>query len=445
MKRFSLLVLVAACASTTPERTSTTSAALDTVATFGSNPAGLTMLRYVPQGMPQNAPLVVALHGCTQPATTFATSGLDELADRFKFYVVYAQQNTANNPVSCFDWWGAYNNPVDKTNITRGKGENLSIKQMVDKMKADYSIDAHRVFVVGFSSGAAMAAVMLATWPDVFAAGAIDAGVAYDCPSTTNSDVWQCMSPGKTLAASDWGTRVKNAYPGYAGPYPRVTIWQGTQDTTVATANTGELVKQWTNVHGISATPTQTDMIDGYPRQTFAANGVVKVESWAITGMAHGVAIDPAHGCGTASQYLIDKQICSARHMIDFFGITTAPLDDAGADAIADAAGDTGATDGAIGADAGPDGSPADASAYDASAHDASADGSVHADGGAGSDGGASVGADGGGDASSGSGFAGCSAARATRSVSPRAGSALLALIVTAFLARRARRLRRES
>jgi poly(hydroxyalkanoate) depolymerase family esterase len=432
MKRFAFLVLVSACASTAPERTSTSSAALDTVASFGSNPAGLTMLRYVPQAMPQRAPLVVALHGCTQPATTFATTGLDELADRFKFYVVYAQQNSANNPVSCFDWWGAYNNPVDKTNITRGQGENLSIKQMVDKMKADYSIDASRVFVIGFSSGGAMATVMLAAWPDVFAAGAIDAGVAYDCPSTTNSDVWQCMSPGKTLAASDWGTRVKNAYPGYTGAYPRVTIWQGTQDTTVATANQGELIKQWTNVHGISATPTQTDMIDGYPRQTFASNGVVKVESWAITGMPHGFAIDPSHSCGTASQYLIDKQICSARHMIDFFGITTAPIDDAGTDAIAsDAAGDA-AIEG--GADAS---TMHDASATtDSGAH---SDASGTHDSGGSDGGGASVSSDAG-DASQGSGFAGCSVSRA-----PRPGSALLALIVTAFLARRARRLRRES
>src|SRR6202023_2917072 len=109
------------------------------------------------------------------------------------------------------------------------------------------------------------------------------------------------------LAASDWSQRVKAAYPGYGGRYPRVTIWQGTQDTTVATANQQELIKQWTDVHGVSATPTQTDMVDGYPHSTFVdASHVVQVESYAITGMPHGFAIDPAHGCGTASQYLID-------------------------------------------------------------------------------------------------------------------------------------------
>ncbi len=324
---------LAACGDAPLEReeVESTSAALDTVTGFGTNPGNLTMLRHAPTGMPTNAPVVVALHGCTQTSAALSNIGLDALADKYKFYVVYPQQNTANNPVSCFDWWGAYNNPSDKANITRGKGENLSIKQMVDKTIADYSVDRSRVYVIGFSAGAAMASVLLAAWPDVFAAGAIDAGVPYDCPATVNNDVFQCMSPGKTLTAADWGQRVKNAYPGYAGAYPRVSLWQGTADTTVATANQTELLKQWTNVHGLSVTPTQSDMVDGYPHTTFAdANHVVQVESYAITGMAHGVAVDPAHQCGTAGQYIVDKGICSVKHMIDFFGITSAPAPDGG-------------------------------------------------------------------------------------------------------------------
>jgi poly(hydroxyalkanoate) depolymerase family esterase len=335
-----LVVALAACGDAPVERheiVGTTSAALEAVTSFGSNPGKLAMYRYVPTGMPAKAPLVVALHGCTQTADAFAGNGLDALADQYKFYVVYPQQSTANNPVSCFDWWGAYNNPADKTNITRGEGENLSIKQMVDKTAADFSVDPSRVFVIGFSAGAAMAAVMLATWPDVFAAGAIDAGVPYDCPSTQNADVWMCMSPGKTLAASDWAARVKAAYPGYAGPYPRVSIWQGTQDHTVATANQTELVKQWTAVHGLPQTPSSMDMIDGYPRAAFIdGNQVRKVESWQITGMDHGFAIDPAHGCGAAGAYLVDKGICTAKHVVDFFGITggASPSADGGGGAV---------------------------------------------------------------------------------------------------------------
>src|SRR5262249_49510873 len=154
------------------------------------------------------------------------------------------QQQTANNPVSCFDWFGQYNMPSNKANITRGQGETESIKEMVDKMKADFSVDANRVFLIGFSAGGAMGAVVLATYPDVFAAGGLDAAIPSNCPSMQNADVWQCQNPGKTLSASEWGDKVRAAFPSWSGPYPRVSIWQGTQDFIVNTSNTGELVKQ---------------------------------------------------------------------------------------------------------------------------------------------------------------------------------------------------------
>ena len=304
------------------ERVATSEAALESVTSFGSNPGALQMYRYVPAAVPANAPVVVVLHGCTQSAADFVNAGWNPLADKYKFYVVYPQQPSANNPSTCFDWFGKYNTPSDKTNLTRGQGENLSIKQMVDKMKQDYSVDASRVFVAGFSAGAAFVSVMLATWPDVFAAGGMGEGIPYNCPSTQNTDVFQCMNPGKTLPASDWGDRVRAAYAGYAGPWPRVSIWEGTQDTTVGTTNATQLVAQWTNVHGLSATPSAQDTVDGQAHAVFnTGNGQTRVESYSISGMAHGFAVDPAHGCGAPSTYLLDKHICAAHHMLRFFGI----------------------------------------------------------------------------------------------------------------------------
>ena len=364
----------------TTEREGTTSAALDAVTAFGTNPGKLLMYRYAPASMPQSAPVVVVLHGCTQTAADFANAGWNALADKYKFYVVYPQQQSANNPSTCFDWFGTYNTPADKTNLTRGQGENLSIKQMVDKTKQDFSVDASRVFVAGFSAGAAFASVMLATWPDVFAAGGIGEGIPYNCPSTQNIDVFQCMNPGKTLPASDWGGRAKAAYAGYAGPWPRVSIWEGTQDTTVATSNATQLVAQWTNVHGIAATASSHDTVDGQAHDIFNdGNGHTMVERYAVSGMAHGFATDPAHGCGTAGTYTPDLHICEAMRMIQFFGIGSPVASGDGGAASSDGGGGAGGgfvdsgcantcgTGGASGGDGGAaDGSIANGDAADA-------------------------------------------------------------------------------
>ena len=94
---------------------------LEAVTGFGTNPAGLTMYRYVAQGAGPNAPLVVLLHGCTQGAADMVNAGWNTLADKYKFHVVYPEQTTANNPYRCFNWAGVYGNPA---NLRRGQGEN---------------------------------------------------------------------------------------------------------------------------------------------------------------------------------------------------------------------------------------------------------------------------------------------------------------------------------
>ena len=122
-------------------------APITSVTSFGSNPGALNMYTYVPAGIPADAPLVVAMHGCTQSASVYVDAGWNELADLWKFYVVYPEQPSASLEY-CFDWY-------DTSSTTRGEGDALSIKQMVDYMKANYSIDASRVYVTGLSAGAA--------------------------------------------------------------------------------------------------------------------------------------------------------------------------------------------------------------------------------------------------------------------------------------------------
>ena len=90
----STLLLVAAMVVAMPSRSRAQTTTLVQVTDFGSNPGGLRMWKYVPAGMPQNAPMVLALHACTQQAADYVKAGWNTLADKYKFYVVYPEQTS---------------------------------------------------------------------------------------------------------------------------------------------------------------------------------------------------------------------------------------------------------------------------------------------------------------------------------------------------------------
>ncbi|MGN9775513.1 extracellular catalytic domain type 1 short-chain-length polyhydroxyalkanoate depolymerase [Micromonospora sp. H33] len=288
-------------------------ASLQQVTGFGSNPGNLAMYAYRPDNLPSGAPAVVLLHGCTQNASGyFANSGWRKYADQWKFSLIVPQQSSANQSLSCFNWFV-------EGDIRRGSGEPLSIKQMVDYAKNNYGTDPGRVFISGLSAGGAMTAVMLATYPDVFRAGSVIAGLPYRCSPPASTNTCQYSGVDKTPAA--WGDLVRNAYPGYSGPYPRVSIWHGTSDTTVVPANATELRDQWTNVRGVSQTPTSTASLPANTSREVYGNNDVRVQR--VSGMGHGTPVDPgtaADQCGTAAAYFLDT-ICSTYHDALFFGL----------------------------------------------------------------------------------------------------------------------------
>ncbi|HVG57555.1 MAG TPA: PHB depolymerase family esterase [Hyalangium sp.] len=301
----------------------TQSAGLTQVTSFGTNPGNLTMYKYVPAGVPANAPLVVALHGCTQTASAYQGAGWNALADVQKFYVLYPEQKSANNQNTCFNWF-------EVGDIARGQGEALSIKQMVDKMKADHSIDSGRVFVTGLSAGAAMTGVMAATYPDVFAGAAIMAGIPYKC-ATSMTAAFSCMTPGTDKTPAQWGDLVRGAFSGYTGPWPKISLWHGTSDFTVATMNLAEELQQWTNVHGIDQTADVSETVAGVPHKVYKdGSGNARVETYEVTSMGHGTAVDPQFmfpgssvGCGTAGAFILDANICSTWYAASFFGLAS--------------------------------------------------------------------------------------------------------------------------
>jgi poly(hydroxyalkanoate) depolymerase family esterase len=293
-------------------------AGLTQVTSFGSNPGNLAMYEYAPANLPSGAPLVVALHGCTQSASDyFANSGWQKYADLWGFALVFPQTSSANNSLSCFSWF-------DSTKDTRGKGEAASVKAMVDHAASQYGSNSGRVYVTGLSAGGGMTADLLADYPDVFAGGSVDSGLPAQC-ATTQASSSTCQYGSLNLTPAQLGDKVRASDPGYSGPWPRVAIWQGTSDYTVATANSPELRDQWTNVWGISQTASSTQSLPGGTTLTTYNDsaGTPAVEMYQISGMGHGLAVDPGSGteqCGATGAYYLDT-ICSSYYTARFWGL----------------------------------------------------------------------------------------------------------------------------
>jgi poly(hydroxyalkanoate) depolymerase family esterase len=284
---------------------------------FGPNPGALRMFTHLPKGIPNRCPLLVVLHGCTQSAAGYDLgAGWSTLADRFEFALLFPEQQRSNNPHGCFNWF-------QSGDIKRGYGEAASIRQMVATMVSNHGIDPSRVFVTGLSAGGAMTSVMLATYPDVFAGGAIIAGLPYGAANNV-SQAFEAMHQCPLRAARVWGDLVRRASP-HKGPWPRVSVWHGGADATVIPPNATEIIKQWTDVHGLPAQWSFEATVDGYPRQVWVNDaGEELIESYTIPSMAHGtplatgVAVDQ---CGAAGPFLIEAGISSSYHIARFFGL----------------------------------------------------------------------------------------------------------------------------
>ncbi len=288
------------------------------VPSFGSDPGNLRMLEYVPDGLAEGSPVVVALHGCGQNATGYGVdSGWVELAQRLGFALVLPEQRGINNYNGCFNWFRS-------ADTTRGWGEVASIASMVEHTVAGTGADPSRVYVTGLSAGGGMTAAVLATYPGRFAGGGVVAGLPYRCASALY-EAYTCMNPGKDLSPEQWGNRVRAASP-HTGPWPTMSVWHGDADYTVNVANQRELVEQWTDVHGTDATPDQTGTVAGYPHAVYTDDrGDAVVETVTVTGMGHGQPVDPGTGtteCGHTAAHMLDVDACTAWHLADTWNLT---------------------------------------------------------------------------------------------------------------------------
>ena len=285
---------------------------------LGANPGDLRMFSFVPDQLQPSPALVVVLHGCGQSAAGYDLgAGWSTLAAQYGFALLMPEQQRSNNMQGCFNWF----NPED---VARDHGEAASIRQMIARMVSDHGIDKHRIFVTGLSAGGAMTSAMLATYPDVFAAGAVIAGLPFGI-ATNVREALNGMLQSPARPARELGDLVRSASD-YKGPWPKLSVWHGSADRTVNPGNASEIVKQWLDVHHLPATPMSNGMVDGYPHQVWwNANGETIVESYTITNMAHGTPLGVAENderYGTAGAFLLEAGISSSYHIASFFGLT---------------------------------------------------------------------------------------------------------------------------
>jgi poly(hydroxyalkanoate) depolymerase family esterase len=283
---------------------------------FGSNPGALLARQYIPDNFRKGSPLVVVLHGCTQnPSSYDRSSGWSKAADEHGFALLYPEQQRANNTNLCFNWFL-------QTDASRGRGEALSIRQMVAQMHALHGTDPRQVFVTGLSAGGAMTAVMLATYPEVFAGGGIIAGLPFGVARSVPEAFDRMRGHGGPNAEQLAGfVRSASKHP---GPWPALSIWHGSNDRTVDPRNAEDLVDQWRALHGVAKLPTRTDKVDGYRHRIWCdAEGHEVIEEYVITGMGHGAPLSTTdeHFDEVAGPYMLEAGISSTRQICRFWGL----------------------------------------------------------------------------------------------------------------------------
>ncbi len=276
--------------------------------------------KYVPSGYDGSSavPLVVMLHGCTQSADGFADEArMNEVAEDNGFIVVYPETTAHMN--DCWRWF-------TDSHTTRGNGEAADIKGIVDEVKTEETIDDERVYVAGFSAGAAMAPNLAVEYADVFAAAGVHSGLLYDGAESEIDGTMMMSQCGSGPSPESEGEHAYDRMEGFGITRENPTVvFHGTADYTVYTCNGEEVAERATVTNDLvddgsddgsvnydaDATSTVSGSSSSATKSTYeAANGNPVVEQFIVDGMGHdwaggaqgGSYTDP--GAPHASEYI---------------------------------------------------------------------------------------------------------------------------------------------
>jgi poly(hydroxyalkanoate) depolymerase family esterase len=257
-------------------------------------PSYMQMYIYVPDKLATKPPIYVSSHSCGSSATSqLGNIPLSKAAADSNGFIMILPDNPGQN---CWDVGTTASLKHD------GGGDTEGVAQMVKYALTKYNGDPTRVYAMGGSGGGMMTQALMAVYPDLFRAGASRAGVPAGCWSSgyDSSNQWSnnCANGTVTMTAQAWGTLVRNMYPGYSGHRPRLQSYQGDADTTISYKNTGESIKEWTNVLGLTTAPTSTDT--GYKTSSYTYNrqfwsnacGYTVFQAWTSPGGSHSMTYE---------------------------------------------------------------------------------------------------------------------------------------------------------
>ena len=333
-----------------------TASAADPVTVPGPNPGMIDAFVHVPATLAEPPGLVVFLHGCEQGVPEIdANSGWTDAANELGFIVLYPSQRVTNHPLLCWNWY----EPGD---FGRDSGEAASIVALVGELVAQYGVDPNRIFVSGVSSGGFMATSLGGSYPDLFSGVSAMAGGPGAC-ALGLSEGTGCMSGTSDRTGEEWAARLTDNN-NYEEPpeleWPQMLVWQGADDPFVDPANADELVEQWSALIGVDTVP---DVEIQAGNATSVAEyhddaGDPRIVQLTVGAMGHGVAVDPAGGCGASTTpFYFDAGLCAAMESAIYFGLDLPPDPGGGTSGGED---DTGGDDtGTSGGDGSSDG-PAD-------------------------------------------------------------------------------------